>query len=322
MFFQAYGYAQIEPQRVAMKKKTVFDIASLTKPIATALSVMILQERKLLKLDDRVADVLPDLGKNASSRTTIKQLLTHTSGLPAWYPTYLVPEHNRLAHIAQLNTHNKEVTYSCLGYLLLGKIIERAANKPLNEFFREHVAMPLDCKTLGFRPITTRENVAATEHGNAHEQGMARRYGDISMIKWRRYLLQGEVHDGNAFYGFGGVAGNAGLFSNTQDLVKFTRAYMSVKLIKKTAVQMMTKDHTGGEEKRGLGWRIDMYPGMLSPASFGHTGFTGTMLVVDPASDLIIILLANAIHPHVKIGLMNPIRKEAVRIISTSVNLK
>lgn len=322
LFFEKYGYAQIVPQVNEMKKDTVFDLASLTKPIATAFSIMLLQERGMLQLDGRTGDVLPALKNSASAQKTVKQLLAHTSGLPAWHPTYLIREEKRLEHTANLNTGDEEVVYSCLGYIILGKIIEQITHISLAEFFRENLAQKFGLKTMRFGPVTPRESVASTETGNTHEKEMARQYGDVSRIKWRQNPIRGEVHDGNAFYGFKNVAGNAGLFSSAEELAKLTQAYLTGEIVSKKTLRVMTRDHTGGAEKRGLGWKMDMYPDLLSPGSFGHTGFTGTMLVVDPQHDLIIILLANAVHPSVKLGLMNPIRQESVRLISESIRSK
>lgn len=322
LFFEKYGYAQIVPQVNEMKKDTVFDLASLTKPIATAFSIMLLRERGLLQLENRMGNVLRSLKESASTHKTIKQIMTHTSGLTAWYPTYLIREEKRLEHMANLNTGDEKVVYSCLGYVILGKIIEQITHISLAEFFRENIAQKFGLKTMRFGPVTLKESVASTETGNTHEKEMARQYGDVSRIKWRQNLIRGEVHDGNAFYGFKNVAGNAGLFSNAEELAKLTQAYLTGEIVSKKTVSVMTRDHTGGAEKRGLGWKMDPYPGLLSPGSFGHTGFTGTMLVVDPQHDLIIILLANAVHPRVKLGLMNPIRQEAVRIISQTFRSK
>lgn len=315
-FFKEYGFAQVIPHLVGMKKNTVFDIASITKPVATALSIMVLHERGMLNLNDHVGDVLDGLKNSPLGRKTMKALLTHTTGLPAWHPTYLIPEGERLEHIASLVTSEQKVIYSCLGYIILGRIVESVSHMGLHDFFECNVAGKLGLKTIKFGPVGGKRNVAATEHGSMHEQEMASKYGNTSSVEWRNYLIKGEAHDGNAFYGFQGVAGNAGLFSDIEDLATLTRSYLSGDIVNRSNVGMMIANHTGGEEKRGLGWRIDPYPGILSPASFGHTGFTGTMLLIDPERDLIIILLANAIHPKVHLGLMNPIRKRVVSIIS------
>ncbi|UCF70387.1 MAG: beta-lactamase family protein [candidate division WOR-3 bacterium] len=316
-FFEEYGHAQITPKKTVMKKETVFDLASLTKPIATALSIMILHEKKNLNIDQPIGEVLPSLSATGSRGSTIRQLLAHTSGLQPWYPTYLFPEETRMESIAGLNTGKEDTIYSCLGYIILGKIIERVGKEPIDRFFSSTVTASLGSHTLGFGPVKDQLTVAATEKGNRHELKMSKTHGPSNKIKWRKKVIQGEVHDGNAYYAYEGKAGNAGLFSNVLDLITFTRAYLSGEIIAPETLSLMLRDHTAGAEKRNLGWRLDPYPGLLSPLSFGHTGFTGTMVCVDPETNLIIIMLANAIHPKVKLGLMQPIREEAVRIIST-----
>ena len=320
-FFERYGHAQITPQALEMQKDTIFDLASITKPMVTALSIMILYERGVIDLNDPVMKYLPSLGNSATARATVKQLMTHTSGLHVWYPTYLFPADTRLERIADQNTGEKKVAYSCLGYLLLGKIIEIVTNVSLARFFMENIGTGLSANKLHFGPLKETEQAAATECGNVHEKQMASQYGLVSQIQWRTAVIRGQVHDGNAYYAFDNVAGNAGLFSSAWDLATLTRAYLRGEIVSKKTLDMMARDHTGGEEKRGLGWKMDMFPGLLSPASFGHTGFTGTMLVVDPQHDLIIILLANAVHPKVQLGLMNPIRREAIRMISETLRI-
>jgi CubicO group peptidase (beta-lactamase class C family) len=253
LFFEAYGHAQIAPRTKEMAKYTVFDVASITKPMVTAFSTMLLHERGLLQLDSRVGDALPLLKKSASADKTIRQLLAHTSGLASWYPTYLFPKQERILHIANLNTGEEKVVYSCLGYILLGKIIEQITNMSLAKFFSENIARKFDLETVRFGPLRQKDKVAATEQGNNHEQNMASQHGDVSHIEWRKDLIHGEVHDGNAFYGFGNVAGNAGLFSNAADLAKLIQAYLATEIVSKRTLNIMTKDHTGGVEKRGLG---------------------------------------------------------------------
>ncbi|UCG30848.1 MAG: beta-lactamase family protein [candidate division WOR-3 bacterium] len=321
-FLRTHGYAQLKPQKVQIKKDTVFDLASLTKPLVTALSVMLLHEDKSLSIDQTLDTLLPVFIRTPSARKTVRQLLTHTAGLPAWHPIYLFPEDKRLRYLAGLNTPTKEPVYSCLGYLILGKLIEHVSTTPLDCFFKQRITRELGLHTLGFGPVFDRNTAAATEDGNEHERKMASRHGDISNIKWREYLIQGEVHDGNAYYGYNGIAGNSGLFSNLPDLITLTRAYLSAEILKPSTLSMMTSEYVGSNEKRNLGWHADPYPGLLSPTSFGHTGFTGTMITIDPRTNLIIILLANAIHPKVQLGLMQPIRHAVVRIIAKTMRSK
>ncbi len=322
-FFQkAYGFAQLEPKKISMSQDTVFDLASLTKPLVTALLMMLLHEKEILSIDHALENFLPVFKGKPNAKKSIRQLLTHTCGLPAWYPTYLVPEAARLEFLSNLGTDNAEPVYSCLGYIILGKIIESVAGTGLNRCLELNVTRKLGLHTLGFGPVFDKKTVAATELGNEHERTMAGRHGDASRIEWRRYLIQGEVHDGNAYYSYGGVAGNAGLFSNLADLVTITRAYLSAELLRPNTLSAMIKEYVGNSEKRNLGWRADPFPGLLSPDSFGHTGFTGTMLTVEPRTNLIIVLLTNAVHPKVQLGLMNPIRRTVVSIVAQTMHLK
>jgi CubicO group peptidase (beta-lactamase class C family) len=280
---------------------------------------MLLHERQRLDIDDELGRLMPALEHTAAARKTVRQLLAHTSGLPAWYPTYLVPEPDRIGYIAGLATGREETVYSCLGYILLGKVVEEVAGKTLDAFFKENVACRLGRNGLRFGPLADRDVVAATEQGNTHEKEMARRHGDVSGVAWRESMIRGEVHDGNAHYAFSGVAGNAGLFGSAADLAAFLRLYIAGGIISPQTLATMLQEHGPGPEKRNLGWRADPYPGMLSPVSFGHTGFTGTMAVVDPEKDLIIVLLANAVHPRVRPDVMPPMRREVVRIINQKV---
>jgi CubicO group peptidase (beta-lactamase class C family) len=285
------------------------------------LSAMILYEKGILDIDGEIELFLPVYKKKPNAKKTIRQLLTHTGGLPAWYPTYLVPEKERTEFISDLNAVYREPLYSCLGYIILGTIIEKVTGMSLGSYFAENIARKLGLHILGFGPVRNKSTVAATEFRNEHEQKMASRYGDASHVGWRRYLIKGEVHDGNAYYSYGGVAGNAGLFSNLSDLVRLIRAYLSAELLSPNNLSMMIKEDVGSTQRRNLGWRLDPFPGLLSPDSFGHTGFTGTMLTVDPRTNLIIILLTNAVHPKVKLGLMDPIRHTVVQMISNIMNL-
>ena len=321
-FLGVHGQAQITPRQEPMTRDTVFDLASLTKPLATALSIMILQEKKLLNIDDTLQDILQWSKGTPQAKKTIRQLLTHTSGLHAWYPTYLLPAKERLEHITKLTTSETEPVYSCLGYIVLGKIVEQVSGGTLDTFFQESVTRKMGLHTLGFGPVIDKKTVAPTEAGNNHERKMASHYGDVSCITWRVNVIRGEVHDGNAHYGFGGIAGNAGLFSNLSDLITLIRAYLSAEVLSAGTLSIMLHECAGSIERRNLGWLVDPFPGSLSPESFGHTGFTGTMLVIDPRINLIIILLTNAIHPTVRTGIMQPIRRRVVQIVSNAMNLR
>lgn len=313
LFFESYGHAQIIPEKIKMKKNMIFDLASITKPIATALSIMLLYEKKELNVASKVEHFLASCKNKPNGKKTIHELLIHKTGLPAWFPLYLLPEEKRLSFLAETNTGMNRVVYSCLGYILLGKIVERITGLALNKYCHRMIYNRLGLKNTLFKAVK-KKNVVATEDGNAHEKRLASTYGDISTVPWRDYLIKGEVHDGNCFYAFHGVSGNAGLFSNVADLITIMRAYLRGEIVRLSTVRLMTKTYTRGKEKRGLGWVIDPYPGVLSSTTFSHTGFTGTMLLVEPKKNLIIMLLTNAVHPKVKLGAMTKIRETVVSI--------
>jgi len=317
LFFKALGHAQLLPGKAKINKNTIFDLASLTKPLATALSIMLLYEKKQFKLSDKVKIFFPMASSYPTGQKTVKQLLTHTAGLPAWFPLYILPEQDRLKYLFESSGKSKSVVYSCLGYIILGMIIEKISNQSLDIFCREELFKPLGLNNTMFGPVK-KKNVAATEFGNKHEELTAAQYGKIKKMKWRNYVLKGEVHDGNSYYAFNGVSGNAGLFSTAQETAKIIRSYIAGNIVTKKTVRMMIQDHTNGKEKRGFGWIIDPFPEYVSNRSFYHTGFTGTMCLVDPAKDLIIVFLTNAVHPVVRQGLMPGIRQKVVEMTAVA----
>jgi len=321
-FFESFGNAQIIPEKIKMNKGTIFDLASLTKPLCTAMAVMRLFEEKEIKLNDPVEKYLLEFKNSPTGKKTIKQLLTHTSGLPAWYPLYILPDDKRIDYLKNAGTEDNKVVYSCLGYIILSIIIERITRLNLSEYCIKNIFKKLELKNTFFNPPKDIKNIAPTELGNEHEKEKAKEFGDISKIRWRDYLIKGEVHDGNCFYAFNGVSGNAGLFSNAEDLSKILRAYLTGEIVKFSTLKMMIKDWTGGIEKRGVGWWVNPYPDILSDSAFGHTGFTGTMVMVEPKKNLTIILLANSVHPAVRLGIMPEIRRKVIQIIVNSLKQK
>jgi CubicO group peptidase (beta-lactamase class C family) len=313
-FHRAYGFSQITPAKIPMYTSTLFDTASITKPIVTAVSTMLLYEDNQVSLNDTVQRFVPQIKGMVNGGVTIKELLVHTSGLPAWFPLYILPEEQRLEHLGTTCLGKKDVVYSCLNYILLGEIIERIAQVKLDAFFTSRVVNKLGLGSTMFCP-SPRRSCAATEMGNTYEQRMAQEYGTIDGVAWRHYLIKHEVHDGNAFYAYKGVAGNAGLFSNTHDLALISRALVKGGILTLNSIAMMFADHTHGSIKRGLGWEVNAYPDIFSCLTFSHTGFTGTMLFIAPDDDLIVILLANAVHPVVRPGLMDSVRRRVMELV-------
>lgn len=318
LFLQSYGLAQREPSHAAVNNNTIFDLASLTKPLATAIATMICIEDGSIRLHDPVRRFLGAFKNTPHHTTTIAQLLTHTSGLPAWFPLYILPEHSRIHYLAHARTSAKGVTYSCPGFILLGKIIEQVIGHTLDQFCTTRIYRLLELHSLHFHPPTKR-NYAATEKGDLYERAMTAEYCNPSAHTWRDHMIRGEVHDGNCYYAYNGCSGNAGLFGAAEDCGRFLQLYCQGSIVSRKYVALMTRDHTNGPEKRGLGWWMDPYPEILSSRTFAHTGFTGTMVCVDPENDIMIVLLTNAIHPRVRQDVKRRVRRKVVQIVADTL---
>lgn len=301
---RAFGWASLEPEQRLMEPDTLFDLASVTKVVATSAVAWRLLDEGYIRLDDPVTLFLPEYGSRdrGSSRAwkeqvTLRHLLTHTSGISGWEPLYTHPgtaadRLQRLLRYPIQQPPGERVVYSCLGFILLGMILEVVTRTPLDQATRQLVLEPLEMQATGFRPgPDQRARAAATEFSE-----------DVGTI------LQGVVHDENA-RSLDGVAGNAGLFGTAEDLGRFAREVLrslrgEPALWSQAVMQRATRSLTPGkEEDRGLGWHIHggrpFSPAgdLFSPTSFGHTGFTGTSLWVDPERELFAVLLTNRVHP-------------------------
>lgn len=318
VYRKAYGRMMVEPKSVPMEIDTIFDLASLTKPIATATSIMLLVQDGKLLLFDKVTTWIPEFGQKGKDKITVFHLLTHTSGLPAWDRYFLregIDKQGVIADICAKDTAAEPGTkfiYSDLGYIILGELVERISGKPLDKFAQERIFKPLGMKNTMFNPPDKlKPRCAATE----------KRAGKI---------IQGEVHDGNA-YVLGGVAGHAGLFSTADDLAIFCQMllnngkYKNKQLLSPLIVKAMTTNQLSEkfEEKRGLGWGISTIHTTLRGdffplGSYGHTGWTGTSILIDPATETFIILLCNRVHPDGK-GDVSRLRSLVSNIVATSI---
>lgn len=318
----AVGDAVVVPERVAATKETYYDLASLTKPLSTALLAVRLQAAGVLRLDDAVARHLPEW-RTGDDREglTLLDLLTHRSGLPAWVPLYLhardVP--GRIAHLAAMpraGTPLLGVTYSCPNYLLAGFAVERAGGDRLDGLFRRHVAEPLGLDGLLFRPAPgLLPRIAATETGNVHERELAGSAGD-GYNAWRIEVIRGEVHDNNA-HTLGGVAGNAGLFGTARAVGRLAGLFLpDGPLLGDEERSLFGHNFTSGlEQDRAVGFQLATTPGCsagpgIGARGFGHTGFTGTSLWIDPEARRVVALLTNRVHPRFRDLDMNAVRRE------------
>lgn len=301
---RAYGWASLEPEKRPTEPDTLFDLASVTKVVATSAVAWRLLDEGRIRLDDPVNLFLPEYGTRdrGSSRAwkeqvTLRRLLTHTSGISGWEPLYTHPgtasdRLQRLLRYPIQQPPGERVVYSCLGFILLGVILATVTESPLDRAARELVFEPLGMQATAFRPdAEQRARAAATEFAE-----------DVGAI------LQGVVHDENA-RSLDGVAGNAGLFGTAHDLGLFAREVLRAlrgqpALWSQAVMQLATRSLTPGkEEERGLGWQIDggrpfsSAGDLFSPSAFGHTGFTGTSLWLDPERELFAVLLTNRVHP-------------------------
>jgi len=263
-----------------------------------------------LTLDSSVSHYLPEFDRTDKSMITVRELLTHTSGLPAWRPLYLLAEdepERAAGAIASLDLEYKpgtRVVYSDLGFIALGMLLMRMTGHPLTDMARAEIFEPLDLKQTFFNPEVARQTgIAACETGNAYERDMIEQSGAGVYQNSRQRLIWGEVHDGNAYF-LGGAAGHAGLFSNAPDTFVLARQFLpeSSKLLAPQTCSLFRINMTPElEESRSLAWQLaetsESTAGLDLPRdSFGHNGFTGTSLWIDPAHARVFILLTNRTH--------------------------
>jgi len=294
VYHKAFGYLQIKPQQIPMQPDTVFDLASLTKPVATASSIMRLVEKKLVDIDAPVAKYIPEFAVNGKEKITVKQLLTHTSGL--------IPDNSindfkngpteafRLIHeLKTVYEPGTDFRYSDVGFLVLAEIVERVTGKNIHEYSQPKLFEPLGMRETGYLPNDAlKKRAAVTQQRNNH---------------W----MKGEVHDPRA-YALGGIAGHAGLFSTANDLALFAQMLINKgclnghRVMSPETVQLMSTPVKVPGGFRTLGWdsrsayssnRGDLF----SKSAFGHGGFTGTTFWIDPQQKLFVIFLSNRVHP-------------------------
>ena len=310
-----------EAERAPMEINTIFDLASITKVVATNPAVLQLIDQNKVGLDEPLATYIPEFGMNGQKQDiTIRNLLSHSSGIASWRGPYITGSgiDHYIADLAASQPEaepNSRVAYSCLGFILLGEVVRRVSGLPINEYAARHIFAPLGMTdTTYLPPVELRKRIAATELGNDYEQPMAE---SNPVDGWRDYLLRGEVHDGNAWYGLHGISGNAGVFGTADDLLKFANMWLNggelegTRILSKEIVKLATQEQTNlasPNERRGLGWQMVPHPETeetmasargLGPNAYGHTGFTGTSIWIDPDRELISILLTNRVHPKV-----------------------
>lgn len=306
LYWQAFGHEVIDPCEEPVGKNTIFDLASMTKPIATATSIMILRDRKAIELNDYVSKYLPAFASNGKEGVQIEHLLTHTSGLPAYTNAAELKEQfgspcpdkviDKICSLEAVSKPGEEFRYSCLGYITLAKIVETVSGQNIGDFSNQNIFSPLGMKDTAYNPPEAWEqDIAATEVIDGQP-------------------LRGTVHDPLARL-MAGLSGNAGLFSNAYDLSIYCRMLLNggalngKRILSPEAVTLLTTARTHG---RACGFDVNSryawVKGSYAPdEAFCHTGYTGTSIVCDPASKTFIIILTNRVHPNDD-GTTKPVR--------------
>lgn len=320
LYEKAYGHRCLEPRPEPMTLGTRFDLASLTKVVATATGILILVQDGKARLEDPVSKYLPDFGRRGKETITVRQVLTHYSGLAPYFrleakgPEAASAVIDRIYHSDLSARPGSDFIYSDLGFILLGKLIEDVSGEPLDRFVRSRVFFPLKMVETGFSPPPgERHQIAPTGKGVDGN------------------FLRGRVHDPLAST-MGGVAGHAGLFSNARDLSRYCRMLLNdgrlegARVLQPRLVRQMVSPQSppGKPDIRGLGWDIQSRYSSpkganFSARSFGHTGFTGTSLWLDPEIRTYLIVLTSRLHPDGK-GDVRALRKEIATIVGEALS--
>lgn len=295
-----------ESEQVAATKDTIYDLASVSKLFTSLASVQLIEEGKL-SLNEKVAHYLPEFAANGKQDITVRQLLTHTSGLKSGLPLWKdwPDKASRIKAVMQVAPDNKPgetYLYSDLNLITMGVLVEKLRGEPLDAVVRNHITAPLGMVDTGYNP-KNKERTAATEYEEAAGRGMV----------W------GQVHDENA-WSLGGVAGHAGVFSTAHDLSILCQAllnggtYNGHRILSQNSVNLLITDFNEKfpDDSHGLGFELNQrwyMQGMSSPETAGHTGFTGTTLVIDFESQSFAVLLTNSVHPLRGQGTINPARR-------------
>jgi uncharacterized protein YbbC (DUF1343 family)/CubicO group peptidase (beta-lactamase class C family) len=316
IYRKAYGNRALEPRREPMTLDTIFDLASLTKVIATTTAVMQLVEQGKVRLNDPVAKYLPEFAQNGKDDVTIRQLLTHYSGLAPDLDLKAPWEGKETAYRmgfaeTPADPPGSRFSYSDINFIVLGALVERVSGESLDEYCQRHIFLPLKMSHTRFLPPAAwRAKIAPTQYDE------------------NEHMLRGVVHDPTARR-MGGVAGHAGLFSTADDLAKFAQALLngSGGILSPISIEKMTQPEQppSAPVLRGFGWDIDSpfssNRGDLLPiGSYGHTGFTGTSLWIDPTTQTYIILLTNAVHPRGK-GTAIALRSKVATAVAAALPL-
>ena len=314
------GRLSSEPPGLPVQLSTIYDLASLTKPLATATSVLLLIQRAKVSLEEPVQQVLAELDGVPIGQATVRDLLAHRSGLPGWRPLFerleargIVPvlsggNQSVKQHLLQMihdepliYARGERSVYSDLGFMLLGFLVERLSGMALDIWCEETIIRPLRADPLMFCPVA-----GQAQPGVVRPTVDASRIAPTERDEWRNRLLRGEVHDENAA-AMGGVAGHAGLFGTAESVLAVSGAWLRAYkgkwsiLNEKLVREFTTRQEPASGSSWALGWDTPSAPSSsgscFSERSFGHLGYTGTSLWIDPLCELEVVLLSNRVHP-------------------------
>jgi len=330
LYDRHFGLQAVWPEPEPLAAKTLYDLASLTKPLVSAFLAVYLIEKKQWRLDDEVRRFFPHF----TLPVTLEHLLTHTAGFKPWHPFYLYRPQDDLSQITALAGSIRPgamVLYSDIGYILLRRMLEKVSGIDFQELARDVIFERLRLRDTFFLvPTEKKSRCAPTEIGNRFEKGMcgAEHGAAAAGFPWRSELIRGDVHDANSFYS-GGSAGNAGLFSCARDLFKMGREFFpeSATLLKSESIALFWQNRTPWDrQQRSIGFMLNRSPQSsggraLSPGAIGHSGFTGTSLWLEADQQRQWILLANRIHPRVKKVNFNAQRRKLHQLIKLELNL-
>ncbi|MEW6296572.1 MAG: serine hydrolase [Thermodesulfobacteriota bacterium] len=338
LYRRAFGWRGLEPERTPLTEEMIYDVASLTKPLATTVAVMVLVKEKKLRLDDRVTRFFPNFAVHGKTPVTFRQLLSHSSGLPAIRPYYreIAEKETKDGKVGFLGTRSareyvytqlqrekldappgRQVIYSDLGFMLLGAVVEEISGMGLDQYCREKIFRPLGLESTMFLNL---------ELLRRHKlQPVLEKFAPTERCGWRKRVLCAEVHDDNA-YAMGGVAGHAGLFSTADDINQLVNVLLSCYrgehafLPSALVREFWTRDRAVPGSTWALGWdtpspQHSSAGELFSALSVGHLGFTGTSLWIDLQRRVHVIVLSNRVHPrrdNEKIHAFRPVLHNAI----------
>jgi CubicO group peptidase (beta-lactamase class C family) len=342
IFEGKFGYRSIVPERQPMQLDTVFDLSSLTKPLATTIAVMMLVREGKLRLDDRVTRFFHNYGVHAKTYTTFRHLLAHCSGLAPWRAYYqeiaeiekrgkvnFMASRGAKEHVyAQIHRERPEsppgtkTVYSDLNFILLGEVVEQIGTATLNKFCRDRIFRPLGLRATDFVDLSMVRS--------RRLEPVAEMFAATEMCPSRKRMLVGEVHDDNAF-AMGGIAGHAGLFAPVKEVDRIASELLACYhgrsdfVPQKLLRQFWTRDQTVKDSTWALGWDTpspsrSSSGQYFSAAAVGHLGFTGTSIWIEPEREIVVSLLTNRVHPKRDNEMIREFRPRIHDLIMETIN--